>query len=389
MYVPGYLTNKLMPSTAEAMTAKRSADNDGAARSARDLHAIILRILREDEEVYTPANIRKSGITSFSWKIVSRDGTKQEQAIEIQNRLKLSINRILEYAWERSLIGILAMEFSWNYDSGAWIPQYSRKWTADNLNWNPNPELIEEYLENGNKRMVFSTVRENYILAVDGDVPGGSLRRLVLNRTIQSEMLREWANYNAMIKGLVAITVNDTANEEEVAAAKNAIASIQSRNYSITGDGTALDFKDMVSSNGATSFSDLIDRLDKRCSKVILGQANTSELPNSGGSRAALTVQKMITTDILLDDMLKCESLINDQLLKFYWIKNTGSSVCPFDFVIEWQEEIDPEARIAVVDTMLRNNIPLRADEVYASTGYSKPDDAPDVFKGGSANGGF
>jgi len=387
MYIPGYLSNKLMPSTAEAMTAKRTADNDGEARNARDLHAIILRILREDEEVYTPANIRKAGITSFSWKIVSQDGTQQEKAAEIQSRLKLSINRILEYAWERSLIGILAMEFSWQYESGAWIPQYSRKWTADNLNWDANPENIEEYLENGNKRKIFASARENYILAVDGDVPGGSLRRLVLNRTIQSEMLREWANYNALIKGLVAITVNDVGDEKEVSSAADAVRTAFARNYAVVGDGTELDFKDMVSSNGATSFSDLIDRLDKRCSKVILGQANTSELPNSGGSRAALTVQKMITTDILLDDMLKCESLINDQLLKYYWIKNTGSSVCPFDFKIEWQEEIDPESRIAVVDTMLRNKIPVRADEIYAATGYTKPDNAPDVFEGGAADG--
>lgn len=389
MYIPACLSNKLLPSTAEAMTAKRSADNDGAARNARDLHAIILRILREDEEVYSPANIRKVGITSFTWKIISKDGTQQEKAAEIQNRLKLGINKILEFAWERSLIGILAMEFSWQYDLGAWIPQYNRKWTADNLNWDANPENIEEYLENGNKRKIFASARENYILAVDGDVPGGSLRRLVLNRTIQSEMLREWANYNAMIKGLVAVTVGDTADETEVAAATNAVRSIQSRNYSIIGDGTELEFKDMVSSNGASSFSDLIDRLDKRCSKVILGQANISELPNSGGTQAALKVQRLITVDILLDDMLKCESLINDQLLKYYWLKNTGSLVCPFDFVIEWQEEIDPESRAAVIDTMCRNKVPLRADEVYAAIGFTKPDNAPDVFEGGSANGGF
>lgn len=391
MYTPGYLQNKLMPTTEQAMTARRMADADGEARNARDFHAILLNMDHEFEEIYTHTNIRKVGITSFSWKIKSEDSSPaaQAKALEIRKHLKPCINKILGTAWERSLFGIYAAEIGWDFLSGVWIPKFLRKWSASDLNWNPNAELITEFTANGNQQSVFRNNREFYILAVDGDVPGGSLRRLIVNRVIAVEMLREWANYNTMIKGLISAKVGNSNDADEIQAVQNAISTIKSRNYAIYGEDVELEFKEMVSSGAATSFSDLMDRLDKRCAKVILGQANMSELPNSGGTQAALKVQRLITVDILLDDMKKCEEIINEQLLKFYWIKNTGSPFCPFEFEIEWQEEVNPEARAAVIDTMLRNKIPIRADEVYAATGFTKPDNAPNVFEGGSADDGF
>lgn len=382
MYVPGYLTNKLMPSTEQAQTAKKNADADGDGRNSRDLHAIELRMFREDEEIYTDANIRKVGITSFSWTIRSKDKTRQDEALIVRDNLKSCINKLLSISWETPLFGILAAQLEWEL-FGFWIPKYVKKWSADDLNWNTNPELIEEFSIKGEKSKIFTSARENYILMTDGDVPGGSLRRLVLNRVIQAEMLREWANFNAMVKGIITAKMGDISDVSELEAVKNAIASIEQRNYAIINDSTELDFKELVSSIGATSFAEIIDRLDKRCAKVILGQSNTTELPNSGGSRAALTVQKMITADILLNDMLTCQSMINDQLLKFYWIKNYNTPVCPFEFEIDWREDIDPEKLMIIIDTMLRNKIPLRSDEVYAAGGFTKPDNAVDVFEGG------
>lgn len=380
-----------MPTSEQVMTARRMADADGEARNARDFHAIIVNMDSEFEEIYTDTNIRKVGVTSFSWKIKSDDSSPamQIKALEIRRQLKPCINRVLSTVWERSLFGIYAAELDWEFVSNVWIPKFVKKWSATDLNWNPNAELITEFLANGNQQLVFRKNREFYLLAVDGDVPGGSLRRLVINRVIAVEMLREWANYNTMIKGLISAKVGNASDADEIKAVQNAIETIKNRNYAIYGEDVELEFKEMVSSGAATSFSDIIDKLDGRCSKVILGQANTTELPDSGGSYAALKVQRMITADILLDDMKKCEELINEQLLKFYWIKNTGSPFCPFEFEIEWQEEVNPEARAAVIDTMLRNKIPIRADEVYAATGFTKPDDAPDVFEGGSTDVGF
>lgn len=385
MYKPSYLQNKTMPTTDQAFVAKRNADN--SPRNCRDLHAIIENMYEEDEDIFSFINIRKVGITSFSWVIVSKDKNLQDEAKIHRERLEESINRLFEYVWEISLNGIFALEMDWGQETIK-LPTFTKKYDVSDLNWNFNPELIEYYNEQGIKQKVFTKTRDNYILVVNGSRPGGSLKRLINNRIIKIEMMREWANFNALVKGLITAKVSDTSSEQDIAAAQNALNSIMNRNYAIHGDETEFDFKELVSSVGATSFKDIIEKLDAKAEKVILGQSNATGLPENSGSRAALQVLSKISADIILNDMLLAEAMINNQLLKYYWLKNTGQSVCPFKFRFEWQEEVDPEKRAAVIDILLRNKIALRADEVYNYTGFTKPDNAEDIIMG-SADVGY
>ena len=66
---------------------------------------------------------------------------------------------------------------------------------------------------------------------------------------------------------------------------------------------------------------------------AVLGQANTSELPNHGGSRAALEVLRLISKDIFYSDMVRVESIINRFLLIGYRLNYDKTAVkTPFNF---------------------------------------------------------
>lgn len=384
MYKPSYFSNKTMPTTEQAFTAKRKAD--ARIKNCRELHAILEQLYEEDEDIFTYINIRRVGITSFTWVIKSIDNTRIDEAKLIEERLRPVTNRLLSYVWEEDLIGLLALKLEWKGFPA--IPSIIFKYDASDLNWNTNPELIEYYNDNYKAQPVFASERENYILASVGNRPGGSLRRLINNRIIKSEMLKEWANFNVLVKGLTTLKIQDTSSEEDLAAGRNVLSQLMNRNYAIYGEDMQIDFKELVSSIGASSYKEIIEKLDAKCEKVILGQANATELPKYSGSRAAMEVLSKISADIILNDMLLAQELINDQLLKYYWIKNKGTGgACPFRFEFIWQEEEDPEKLAAVVDVLLRNNIPLRADEVYSKFNFAKPDEVGDVLKGAVNNG--
>lgn len=371
-----------MPSIANVMTARKQADN-ATERNCRDFHALIQHIYNEDPEIESAANIRSVGVASYSWQIVALDG-KESDAVELANqRLKPLIDKFISYSWEGSFYGALALKLEWRLESG-WIPRVFNAYDIDQLNWAQDQEKLQIYDENAKKYAeIPESDRENWILYTEGKSPGGALRKLLINRVIQAEMVREWGNYNAQAKGVVTGKVSDSGSQEEISAVGNAITDIYKRNFAILGPESDIVFKEMVAGGVYTSFKEIVDMLDSKCRIVLLGQSNTSELPNGGGSRAALQVQRMITADKILADMIRCENVINEQIIPTYWRKNSGTDYIPIKFEFIWQEDIDPEARISVIDTMLRNKIPVKASEIYLPLGLTKPDEAPDVFLGG------
>lgn len=386
-YKPSYLQNSMMPTTANLMTARKKAENS-KERNCRDFHAILQHIYDEDPEIESAANIRSVGISSFSWRITSHDGDDTETVQLANDRLRRAINKLIANSWEGSFYGVLAHRLIWKNQNG-WVPEIEEMYDIDKINWHQNSELLEIYNPETEKYdSIPDTDRENWLLYSEGKAPGGALRKLILNRIIQLEMIREWANYNAQAKGVVTGQIPDVSNEKEIQAVSNAITDIYQRNFAIYGQGTEIAFKEMVAGGVYSSFKEIVDLLDSKCRIVLLGQANTSELPRGSGSRAALTVQKMITVDKLLADMLRVENIINEQLLPIYWKKNQGTEAMGIRFEFLWQEEIDPEKFVAVIDTLLNNGVPVRADDIYRVAGLRRPDGTPDVFMG-VVNAGF
>jgi phage gp29-like protein len=112
-----------------------------------------------------------------------------------------------------------------------------------------------------------------------------------------------------------------------------------------------------------------------------LGQANTTELPSKSGSRAALSVQKLITDDIMYSDIITFEKTVNTQLLVFNNIMNYGTNHPNYRFKVILDDSEDYEKNAIIIREAVSAGIPLIKSEVYEKLGLTPPQDGDDILQ--------
>lgn len=388
IYRPAFTDNKLLPSPQEAVDALKAADAADSAQDCRMLHAIIMRIINLDGKVGAFANIRKVGVSSTEWTITANEDKDQERADEAKQRLTKVIKTILNEYWQCAVMGVFAMNIEWvkSENSNILIPTIAKIYHPTELNWARFAENMSTWDVTGKKIPLISENRTIFLVATDGVEAGGALRSMILNEIIKSDMIQEWSNYNLRIKGILKAGVDDSTSKEDIDDAKRALADAQKSQAFVAESRMSFDLLETASTAGTNSFEKIIAFIDKSASIRLLGQANVSELPDKSGSRAATEVQRMITADISFGDQSNCEELINNQLLKYDYNLNIDSNAneAAWKFHFVWQEEFDPETKVAMVAGMLDAGLPLMSDEVYKFLGFKKPVDVPDVIVGGN-----
>lgn len=210
-----------------------------------------------------------------------------------------------------------------------------------------------------------------YLLDKEDYLPfGGILRVILLMEIIRFDIIIENANYLRKLKGILQIMNKGGSTESEKAAETAAQTAIQN-NYLITDE--MIEFKlNQIASTPGSSFKDFIDLINSENSIAILGQANTSQLPNNGGSRAALQILNLISKDIFYSDMVRVEKLCNE-VLQFDFNLNYGEGEKPYQFKFNIEEEQDIEKNANVLETVSKI-IPLKESEAYASVGFTPPE---------------
>jgi hypothetical protein len=222
---------------------------------------------------------------------------------------------------------------------------------------------------------------DKWILDTDeNDEPGGIMRSVIFKSILDKDQENEWANFNTFIKGLIYANVPSDADDAELEIVQKALGGLVKRKYAIVDELTKFNFQETASALGSATFKDILAKLEIDIAIAFLGQANTTEL-GANGSFSALQVLRMITADIVYEDISRCEAMINDQLLSAdFRLNKSLTSPPPYSFRFIIPEETDIEKRAAVVETMGRAGVPLMADEVYRMTGFTKPTGAPDVL---------
>ena len=188
--------------------------------------------------------------------------------------------------------------------------------------------------------------------------------------------MQEWHLYNKKVKGLIQGKTDTMDKAELVAAIKNFVTN----NVAVTDKDAEILLNELAGSN-YQSYYDFIQYLKNETAIAILGQANTQELPKSGGSKAALQVLNMIRQDVIISDMLNIKYLCHkflDELINLNYGNDTNNVY--FDFVFDDNEDIETNAR--VVDILQRAGIPLIKAEVYQKTGFTMPKEDDLIFEG-------
>jgi phage gp29-like protein len=381
------LALRSFPTIIEALTAIRNAELPGNSKDVRLLQAILSRISVASPRLAGHILTRKTAISSFDWNITSDSAAGQDDLVE--KRLKKTISAILSGVVNEQLFGTFALRLSWNpNETKEIVPSVDYVYHPTELEKDGNVLNILE----GNDLTRFTrktaTDSPNIVFGVDqGYWIGGLLRSIVFHEILRNDNLQEWANFNKKLKGII----QGKAPSDEMKDAGNALKNMIGNNYAITSKDVEFIFNEMTSAKGTDSFDRFKKTLEDDVAIAILGQANTAQLPNNGGSRASLQVLNLIRTDILFADMLRAKEIINDQLLltdyRLNTKKNATSTPYKFDFVFDEVNDVEGNARM--IEIADRIGVEMKKEEVYAKLGFSVPSGDDEIFSSKPSTGGI
>jgi phage gp29-like protein len=348
---------------------------DFNSRSITALFKIIKRPLKVNRRLFGVVKTRRTAIRCFNWSIVPRDG--KSDMSETTSRVFNSVETLLANQLKTELYGRICFPLELR-PAGSSNTVYAKPplepWEFD-FN-NEELFLIDQTLQ---KKPADKTAL--FLTDVTDDDIGGLIRVMMPDEIMRYDMALEYGNFLRKLKGIFQI-VNKGASKEDEAAAVNAAVNIVRNNFVVTGEDLDFKLNDVVHNTGA-AFKEFLDSKNADQSIAVLGQANTTQLPNSGGSRAALQILKLISSDIFYSDMVRVENLINKYLLIDYQVnyeRNATLNDLPYYFWLKIEQEEDVEKNAIAIREILNSGIQLKKEEVYRKLGFTVPDKNDEVI---------
>jgi hypothetical protein len=386
MYQPSYLKTKLYPTFQEAQTAAERADRDDInSRDTRGLMAVLMRIVNANPRLRGHIMTRRTALSSFSYSLLAYERSDEQRASEAMLRLGKAIAKIIKYHTDTPVYGAMALRLNWQRpDNAAFAPVDVYRY---------KPVEIEQPLDSSAQALIVSqgdTIERTPVektqsiifdLSEDTSQVGGAVRPLMFQQILLDIQYKGFAEFNKRLKGLLIGKWKEGTEDENRKVSIEAIKNIGTYDYAVTSDSVTLELMEAVSRQGHLAYEKLIDIINANAAIAILGQANTSELGNNG-SRAALQVLKMISADIMYEDMQRVEAMINEQLLMydFQLNFNQAAQAAPYKFQFNWHEDSDALKEAQVIREVLASGVPLPKSEVYARIGYTMPDETTEII---------
>lgn len=398
MYTYNAIKRKAMPTQKQLDDAQRLADDDDdKTRDVRPLMSILMRLRRADPRLRGHILTRSTAVSSFGWSIIPADPNPTpldiERADKARQRCSALIREVIKHRLQASLYDVMCIESEIDRAHPLGAVQVPKK------RYRPvELEKLDDYSiqiftpgEQKSTQIVLpvalgapTDARASYTIATsDDDERGGLLRSIATHEILLWEMTTEWGNFNKKLKGIIQAIFSEGATAEEQAAAVSSVRQLAKENYAATSDLIEFKFNQMTQSGAAVSFKDMVESLKTDIALTLLGQANTAELPSSGGSRAALQVLNLIRSDIMYDDMIRTEECINMQvLLNDMRLNYEPTATEPaYRFAFSMPDGIDPETRARIATDAYNAGIRMITSEFYREIGMTAPPDSEDVIQ--------
>lgn len=385
MYVYSPLKKKRTPMPADLAKAFEMADDSGKAHDARPLQSILMRIRSLDPRLRGHILTRKTGVSAFGWSIKPLDQKDDERARQATLRLRRLIDEVVQHQVQAPLYDAFCLQIAWSNIPGQGnVPQLIRRYRPVELDKVGDYRL--DILKDSDRVEAEISLDLNvhlpeFIVDVsDDDERGGLLRSIVYHEILLHEMMIEWGNYNRKLKGIIQAITERDAEDEEIAAAKQAVEQAVKNNFFVSSKAIEFKVNEIVKGSGQ-SFREMVDQIQRDVCIGILGQANTAEVARGSGSRAALEVLNLIRADIHFDDLMRCERIINEQVLRHDFTLNFGTSEVPWAFSFDIPEEADFETRVGAIVQAYDSGLPLVSEEAYKLMNLTKPVEVGDVLR--------
>lgn len=355
---------------------------DIALRDSRKMFAALNAIFTINQRVCGHLATRIAALASFGWTLNAFDKADQERAGAVRSRLFKTLEDIVMNHAHTPFFGSSLYKLGWAPTPEGTSIVIDEIYDAWRYEFDKDKVKIYESSASSASQM-FDLAASDDLLMDEYQVPfrGGILRTIMPVEILRFDMHIENANYLRKLKGILQV-INTGGGSEEQAAAEEAAANVVKNNYVITGPD--IDFKlNSITAGGTDGFKMFKEQCDKDISIACLGQANAAELPNTGGSRAAMQVLRMISADIFYQDMVRVESLIARLLLLDYRLNISPAAQAkdvPWKFSFNIAEEKDIEKNSNAISTMIAAGIPMIRGEVYSLLGLTPPGKDDELF---------
>lgn len=392
MYISSSILKKNYPTISEATKALVSADNiDVESRNSRDLNSILRKISSIDPKIKGLVKTRKTGVLAYNQRLFG-ETTIDLNAVLLRN--KRNIKKIKDLVITTSLYGsaLAKIERAFNAEKNYW--QLSVK-KIDNADFEAiNENRFGVYDDSGNiTKFDYDQVKSDWIYLYDGAFErGGDLRSIMFYSILKNETYKIWSEFNENSRGIVVLEYDTeklsraeatTGNQNLLKDAVNnldiAVANLSKKGYIKAPAGISAQLAKMVDGVANASFKNIIAEFDSAISTAIVGQSNTNELPNNGGSRAAVQILNLIKADIIYNDMNDSKDAIDDFLLIDYQVNNNQAAKSldyEFEFIYDDVSDVVSNATMFQILGQSGIKIKVLTKELYSKIDMTMPDDA-------------
>lgn len=381
------LNKKLFVTIAEYNKAFRLVEAEQP--DPRSMLAIIARFMEANSRVFGLVRNAHDAITGFPWDILPSDpdNTNAVKVAEVikERFIASGLHHNFDVVIDGEFFGLTALRQVWD--------TVNRKMQAT-LDVIASTELYRKKNARGlyevvlindeakfTTREIQSEERQQYILSYFNPFKstrpgftGGLCRSAIPLTIIKNFSWQDWATFTEIFgQPFRTAEYKEGTKEEDRAIAKQAMEEFGKNAWALISENIKFQLHEAARSGSVEAYYKLQEAIDAELAILINGEANTSELPDRGGSRAAVQTLKLISDDRMWWRLKRVEEIVNEQHIAVDYRLNeseTDTTLRPrFAFITDENE--DREANARIVSDLSAAGYELDDAEVSAKTGFT------------------
>jgi phage gp29-like protein len=148
-------------------------------------------------------------------------------------------------------------------------------------------------------------------------IRGGLARAAGWSYLFKNYVLKDWVTFTEVFGQPLRVgKYHPGASEQDKQALLQAVSNIGTDAAAIIPESMIIEFTEAHQSSSADLYQRFCEYLDAQVSKAVLGQTLTTEMPRSGGSRAAAQVHEAVRRDILNADARRLAATLRRDLIR-------------------------------------------------------------------------
>lgn len=389
MYIYSQVKKGTFPTIENLQKASESADiTNGLQADSRPLYYVLQKIANNAPRVSGIMTTRKTAVTSYDWRLKAYEQSNEQKAKDKYLSVKKIINSIINNHIEFNVFGQYLSEII--YDANNTINPFSlKKYDLTDFQKIADNKLRLYNNDDGTfKDIEIVPNQTQYLFATDGRIEhGGDFSSIAKHAIYLNDILSEWNLIVKRVKGIAIgsvdsakmatdISVLDLDYQKIVSELETALNGIGDATKALqTLNSVDIKLSSLVDSSAVASLVPYKESLVADIAIALLGQSNTTELPNNGGSRAALQVLNLIRQDIIFSDINNIKKVINE-FLRIEWQLTNGNDLVPYEFEFIFDDVTDSEMESRKLQYIVGSGISfkVKSSELYEKLNYTMPE---------------